>query len=90
MWWDHIVLATFTTENWLANFRMSQSIFVYLCNALHDEIHENDTPMRKTIPIQYRVALTLWYLYSTNADFRTTEHLFGISIVWHLICLASQ
>ena len=34
--------------------------------------------MTKAIPVEQRVALTLWFL-STNADYRTIGHLFGVS-----------
>ena len=34
--------------------------------------------MRKAIPVEQRVALTLWWL-ATTADFRTIGHLFGVS-----------
>ena len=34
--------------------------------------------MRKAIPAEQRVALTLWFL-PTNADYRTIGHLFGVS-----------
>ena len=34
--------------------------------------------MRKAIPVEQRVALTLWFLL-TGSDFRTIGHLFGVS-----------
>ena len=34
--------------------------------------------MRKAIPVEQRVALTLWYL-ATNANYHTIGHLFGVS-----------
>ena len=34
--------------------------------------------MRKAVPVEQRVALTLWFL-STNADYCTIGHLFGVS-----------
>ena len=33
---------------------------------------------RKAVPVEQRVALTLWFL-ATNADYRTIGHLFGVS-----------
>lgn len=41
-------------------------------------LKKNDTVMRKAIPVEQRVALTLWFL-STGSDFRTIGHLFGVS-----------
>ena len=36
------------------------------------------TAMRNAIPVEQRVAQTLWFL-ATNADYRTIGHLFGVS-----------
>ena len=57
---------------------MSQATFMYLCNELRSAIEKEDTVMRNAIPVEQRVALTLWFL-ATNADYRTIEHLFGVS-----------
>ena len=57
---------------------MSQATFVYVCDELRSTIEKADTDMRKAIPVEKRVALTLWYL-ATNADYRTIGHLFGVS-----------
>ena len=77
-WWDHIVSQTFSPRDWLDNFRMSQATFVYACDELWSTIEKADTDMRKAIPVEKRVALTLWYL-AINADYRTIGHLFGVS-----------
>ena len=73
-----MVNATFTSDDWLENFRMSKATFVYVCNELRSLVEKNDTTTRKAIPVEQRVALTLWFL-STGADFRTIGHLFGVS-----------
>ena len=77
-WWEQIVGRTFTPQDWLENFRMSRATFLYLCNELRSAITKDDTTMRKAIPSERRVALTLWFL-ATNADYRTIGHLFGVS-----------
>ena len=64
---------TFTPKDWLEKFRMSQSMFVYLCDELQSSIEKNDTAMRNALPT---VAITLWFL-ATGADYHTTGHLFG-------------
>ena len=91
-WWEHIVGQTFTSYDWLENFRMSHATFMYLCNELRSTIEKDDTRMRKAIPTEQRVALTLWFL-ATNADYRTIGHLFGVSkstvcIVTKEVCAA--
>ena len=77
-WWNHIVSETFSGSDWLDNFRMSQATFMYVCNELRSTIEKSDTEMRKAIPLEQRVALTLWFL-AMNADYRTIGHLFGVS-----------
>ena len=77
-WWDHVVRHTFSSQDWLENFRMSQATFVYVCDEIRSIIEKEDTVMRKSIPVEQRVALTLWFL-ATNADYRTIGHLFGVS-----------
>ena len=47
------------------NFRMSNATFLYLCNELRSPIEKSDTIMRKAIPVEQRVALTLWFLSTT-------------------------
>ncbi len=77
-WWDFIVCKTFSRDDWLDNFRMSQSTFNFICTELRISIQRTDTIMRKAVPVEKRVAITLWYL-ATNTDYRTIGHLFGVS-----------
>ena len=77
-WWERVVNQTFTASDWLNNFRMSRSTFLYLCNEIRSKITKKDTEMRPAILAEKRVALTLWFL-ATNADYRTIGHLFGVS-----------
>ena len=41
-------------------------------------IERQDTRLRKAIPTEKRVAITLWF-YATGADYRTIGHFFGVS-----------
>ena len=86
-WWEQVVNDTFTPNDWLENFRMSNATFLYLCNELRSSIEKSDTIMRKAIPVEQRVALTLWFL-STGADYRTIGHLFGVSK--STVCLVTK
>ena len=86
-WWEEIVNGTFTQFDWIENFRMSHKTFHYLCNELHSTIEKNDTAMRKVIPVEQRVALTLWLL-DTNANYQTIGHLFGVSK--SAVCLVTK
>ena len=77
-WWEDVVNATFTSDDWLENLRMSKATFLYVCSELRLAVEKNDTSMIKAIPVEQRVALTLWFL-ATGTDFRTIGHLFGVS-----------
>lgn len=77
-WWDYVVNSCSTPEDWLAEFRVSQATFVYLCDQLRSSISKSDTVMRKAVSTEKRLAITLWFL-STGADYRTIGHLFGVS-----------
>lgn len=77
-WWEHVVCSTFSPQDWLENFRMSENTFRYLCNELRSVIEGQNTRLRRSIPTDKRVALTLWFL-ATGADYRTIAHLFGVS-----------
>ena len=77
-WWEDVVCKSFTSEQWLENFRMSKGTFQYLCDKVRSMIEREDTRLRKAIPTEKRVAITLWF-YATGADYRTIGHLFGVS-----------
>ena len=71
-------MCTFTASDWLENFRMSHATFLYVCSEIRSSVEKSDTVMRNAIPVEQRVALTLWFL-STGTDYRTVAHLFGVS-----------
>lgn len=50
---------------------------MYLCNQLQPRLKHADTHMRKAIPTEQRLAITLWSL-ATPAEYRTIAHLFGV------------
>ena len=77
-WWEDVVCGSFSSEQWLENFRMSRSTFQYLCDELRSMTEREDTRLRKAVPTEKRVALTLWF-FATGADYRTIAHLFGVS-----------
>ncbi len=87
-WWEKVANSTFTPPcDWLEDFRMCHATFVYLCNELRSSVEKSDTVMRRAIPVEQRVALTLWFL-CTNAEHQTIELLFG---VWKsTVCLVTK
>ena len=57
-WWERIV-SSFTQQDWVENFRMSQETFTPLCSLLRPHITKEDTRMRKAISFEKRIANTL-------------------------------
>ena len=77
-WWDRIVKNSFSDTDWYENFRMTHTTFNFLCGELKDHLIGKDTVMRKAIPVEKKVALTLWFL-ATGSDYRSVGHIFGVS-----------
>ena len=71
-------IRTFTPQMWMENFRVSRETFLYICEQLRPKIAKMDTTFRKVIPVEERVAVTLWYL-ATPRKYRTIAYLFGIA-----------
>ena len=77
-WWNQIVLETFTDSDWLENFNVSRTTFVYLFRELEPVIAKKRTRFRRPISVQKRVAITLCVL-ATTIEYRTATHLFGVA-----------
>ena len=69
---------TFTPVMWMDNFRVSRETFLYICEQLRPKIAKMDTTFREALPVEERVAVTLWFL-ATPGEYRTIAHLFGIA-----------
>ena len=76
--WDYIINKTFSDKDWYENFRVRRRTFKYLCEKLRPHIEKETTRLRYPISVELRVAVTLWFLATSN-DYRTLSHLFGIS-----------
>ena len=61
-------MASFNNRDWIENFRMQKSTFMYICNLLRPHIQKKDTIMRCAITVEKRVAVTLWRL-ATNVEY---------------------
>eukprot|EP00794_Sanderia_malayensis_P021008 gene21008-23060_t len=77
-WWENIVVNSFTDQDWLKNFRMKKTTFLFICEQLQPYLQKQDSNMRKSIPVHKRVAVALWGL-ATGSYYNTIGHLFGIS-----------
>jgi len=78
VWWNNVVLRTFTQQDWIDNFRMSKETFMYICNKLSPDLARTDTLMRTCLSVERRVAVTIWCL-ATPTEYCTIAHLFGIA-----------
>ena len=76
-WWNLVAHDIADSNWWNNNLHMSKSTFTYLCNQLSQHLQKQNTRMRECIPVEQRVALTLWRL-TTNADYCSVTQLFGL------------
>ena len=77
---------------WIENFRVSQNMFLYLCDQLNSTIQRQNTQICASISFEHRVTITLWCL-ATCAEYRTIGHLFGVArctvcVIVHDTCAA--
>ncbi|KAL3057636.1 protein ANTAGONIST OF LIKE HETEROCHROMATIN PROTEIN 1-like [Trematomus bernacchii] len=77
-WWENTA-ATFTDHEWLQHFRVSRETFSYLCTTLNPQLKRQDTNYRLCIPLEKRVALTLYKL-AHPCDYRTVSDLFAVGV----------
>ena len=59
-----------TPVMWIENFRVSRETFLFICEQLRPKIAKMDTTFRKALPVEERVAVTLWFL-ATPGEYRT-------------------
>ena len=76
--WEYIINRTFNENDWYENFRMRKETFLYLCSELRVYIEKENTQLRRAIPVELRLAITIWFL-STGTEYRVLGHLFGVS-----------
>jgi len=62
----------------MENFRVSQDTFHFLCQKLEPVIRRQNTQLRNAVPVNKRLAITLWCL-ATCSEYRTIAHLFGVA-----------
>ena len=63
--WFNMVETRFPDELWYSNFKVSRGTFTYILHEIGDEISRQDTPMRKAVTPNRRLAIALYYLAST-------------------------
>ncbi|KAK0133219.1 Protein ALP1-like [Merluccius polli] len=75
--WETEVLQKFLEKDWYVNFRMPKEAFNILCDQLRPYVNPQTTNMLDSVPIEKRVAITLYKLGS-NVEFHDVANLFGI------------
>ena len=55
VWWNAVVMRTFTHQDWLENFHMCKDTFMYICNKLSPTLRRTDTILRRALSVERRV-----------------------------------
>ena len=69
---------SFSSRDWMENFRVSRETFLYICDQLKGTIGGQNTTFRRAVSVQQQVALTSWIL-ATPCEYKTVSHLFGLA-----------
>lgn len=76
--WETVRAKAFSRGEWAENFRLGPATFDFLCGRLRAAIQRRDTTMRRAVPAEVRLALTLWRLGACT-EYRAVEQQFGVS-----------
>ena len=76
-WWDQVV-AGYTEEEFVQNFRMSRNAFHHICQRLSPRHSRGHTSFRRSIYLRKQVGVGLYWV-AMGADYRTLANLFGIA-----------
>ena len=69
-----------TDSQYRENLRMSALTFQVIVTRIGPAISRQDTQLRKAIPVNIHIAVTIWRL-ATNAEYRTLSHLFSLGML---------
>ncbi|XP_066484644.1 uncharacterized protein [Tiliqua scincoides] len=78
-WWDNLLAGQLDDGEWVRYFRMSREAVLELVEKLRPVLQREDTNMRAAIPVDKRVALTLWKL-ATSDSYRSVANQFGVGV----------
>ena len=71
-------MGSFQKIDWLENFRMGEDTFMYICNKLGPHIRRQYTVMRQPIPVEKRIAISLWRLARNVNTTHWHSFIFGL------------
>ncbi|XP_077677961.1 uncharacterized protein LOC144267673 isoform X1 [Eretmochelys imbricata] len=85
-WWDHIVMQTWDDQHWVQYFHMKKATFLELCEQLTPILQRKETHMRSPLPVQKRVAITVWKLatpdcYRLKSRWRCLQTRLDVSVI---------
>ncbi|ETE67070.1 putative nuclease HARBI1, partial [Ophiophagus hannah] len=78
-WWERMISSEQDDKCWISLFRMSRSTLMYIAEELRPALQRRDTGMRSHIPVEKRVAMTIWKL-AHHDSYKTVSELFGVGI----------
>ncbi|KAL7990100.1 hypothetical protein Chor_012766 [Crotalus horridus] len=78
-WWERMISSEQDDKCWISLFRMSRYTLMYIAEELHPALQCRDTGMRSHIPVEKRVAMTIWKL-AHHDSYKTVSELFGVGI----------
>ncbi|XP_042308895.1 uncharacterized protein LOC121922960 isoform X1 [Sceloporus undulatus] len=76
-WWNNFVTTAWSDEEWYNVFRMSRNTFFQIVELLRPKVQKQDTIMRRAIPVEERLAITLWVL-ANRCSCRRVAQQFGV------------
>ena len=77
LWFDSMLTDQIFEQHWGSDFHMSRGTFQDIVRVVQPALKKRDTLFQRAIPIEMRVAITLWRL-STGNSFRTVAKTFAV------------
>ena len=77
-WFQELLNSRALDHWWKENFRMSRATFEYICRLVGPAIAQQNTRMRDAIPVEKRVAVSLWRL-ATGECYRSCGLMIGLA-----------
>ena len=76
VWWNNVIMRSFTLKDWLQNFRMCKETFSYIYDRLSLELERSDSHVKINVCTKESECLSVVFGYS----YRILHH---TSFVWH-------
>ena len=80
IWWTNILNNKTSSEEWKENLRMDRRLFDELCERLRPYLTGKNTVMRDALPVETKVAATLYYLADESRYRKVKSNFVAIKI----------